>query len=251
MSMPSNQIWIENIIDKYYDLIKMPIHYFHIGEGEHIFARKHIDTWLDTGRRIYVHLYYQHDRVNEDYQNFLENLAKLKEEIEEGKKPSQNLFNNYSKYLIITNTSNKVTRVEYNNEKILTYQKKYCGFYCLLSPNVKDAIEALKIYRNRDNAEKCFDDLKNSVDSNLTRVHTTTRIEARIFIQFLSLIYTSKIRSMLQKSSPIKNMSLQEIFDDLNILIRTKIKRGFGSICTEADKRTQKILDWFEIQWPL
>jgi transposase len=190
--------------------------------------------------------------VNNDYKEFLCNIKILKEQLESGNAPNKFLINNYSKYLIINNSSKKGVRVAFDNDQILKYQKKYCGFFCLLSPNIKEAIEALKIYRNRDKVEKCFDDLKNTVDSRRLRVHTSERLDARIFIQFLSLIYASKIRALLLEDSKasIKHLSLDEIFDDLKILTQTQIKEKYGKLYCEADKETNKILDCFGLRWP-
>jgi transposase len=251
MSLPSNRTWVEKIIDQYFDLIKFPEFQFHIGEGETIFAIKHITSWLDTGRRVYLHIFYQHEHVNNDYKDFLENINTLKEEIEAGKTPSNFLTKNYIKYLLIKDTPIKGRRVDYNSENILKYKKKYCGFFCLLSPNIINPIEAIKIYRNRDNVEKYFDDLKNLIDSNRLRVHASDKLEARIFIQFLSLVFTTKLRSKLQKcDTPVKNLSLVDIFDCLEILTQTTIKGRYGKLFTEADKETKKILDFFKIAWP-
>jgi transposase len=94
----------------------------------------------------------------------------------------------------------------------------------LLSPNINNSLDAIKIYRERDNVEKAFDDLKNTFDLKRLRIHSSDRLEARIFIQFISLIYSSKLREMLRDcKTSLKYMSLEEIFDALEILVQTTI----------------------------
>jgi transposase len=106
ISLPSCRKWIEKLIDKFFDMIKLPKNHYHIGDGETIFAithiaSKHIARWTKPKKCIYLHIIYQHDKVNTDYKTFLDNINKLKEQIEQGWKQDKFLKNNYSKYLKI------------------------------------------------------------------------------------------------------------------------------------------------------
>ena len=49
--------------------------------------------------------------------------------------------------------------VDYALKKDTTGEKpKYSGFFALLSTHIKDPVEALQVYREKDVVEKCFDD---------------------------------------------------------------------------------------------
>jgi transposase len=63
-----------------------------------------------------------------------------------------------------------------------------------LSNDIKDPVEALRVYRNRDSVEKAFDDLKNQLDMKRLRIHNSVAMDGRIFVQFISLIYMSALR---------------------------------------------------------
>jgi transposase len=122
--------------------------------------------------------------------------------------------------LIITKNTKKWLYIELDNDNILTC-KKYRVFFCILSPNIKDPVEAIKLYRNRDKVEKSFDDLKKSLDTKRLRVHTSFRMESHTFLQFLSLIYETKIRLMLEDCpTSLKYSIVNEILDDLEILLK-------------------------------
>ncbi|MDR2457477.1 MAG: hypothetical protein LBD41_03245 [Clostridiales Family XIII bacterium] len=165
MSLPSSRNWIETIIDIFYDNMLSPDNYRQIGDGESISAIKHVMTFAKTGKRVYLHFFYNLSNKNTEFQEFIDNISKLKEILESNNKPDKYLMVNYGKYLVFTKTPKRGLKVNYDHPKIEKYQKRYCGFFCLLSPNIKNPIEALKIYRSRDKVEKSFDDFKNSLDS--------------------------------------------------------------------------------------
>ena len=71
---------------------------------------------------------------------------------------------------------------------------KYAGFFCILSNKFKEAKDAIECYRRRDMVENSFDDLKNGLDMNRLRVHTAQRMDARLFIQFLALVFINERR---------------------------------------------------------
>jgi hypothetical protein len=251
MSIPSKRSWVEKEIDKYYDLIKLPEHYHQIGNGDSIFAKCVKLKWMHTNKNVYLHIYFSHDKVKDDYQTFLNNITKLKEQYETQIKPDTYLVNNYSKYLIINNTKSKGLSIKYNNKEISTYQNKYSGFFCLLSPSIHNPFDAIQIYRNRDKVEKSFDDLKNSLDGKRFRVDSSSKMQCKAFVHFLSLIYKAKFRSMLQPcTTSVKYLSESEIIDDLKGLSKIKISEDSGQIFTSADKRTKQILEFFKIKWP-
>ncbi|MDR2367215.1 MAG: transposase [Deltaproteobacteria bacterium] len=251
MSLPSSINWIETIIDIYYDNMLSPDNYHQIIDGESISAIKHVMAFAKTDKSVYLHIFYNPSNKNSEFQEFIDNVTKLKEIIESNNKSDKYLMVNYEKYLLVIKTAKSGIKVEYNHQKIEKYKQRYSGFFCLLSPNIKDPIEALKIYRSRDKAEKYFDDLKNSLDSKRLMVNTASRMEGRIFIQFISLIFKTQLRKMLDEcNTAIKHLSTNDVLDSLKILSITSKTGKHTKLYSEADKRTILILDFFGIEWP-
>jgi hypothetical protein len=64
---------------------------------------------------------------------------------------------------------------------------------------VKDPIEALQIYRDKDVdvVEKSFDDLKNQLDMKHLRMHRSAAVDGRLFVQFITLIYMSAFKARI------------------------------------------------------
>jgi hypothetical protein len=107
-----NRKWLENIIDGYYDMIKFPNHKFHLGEGESVFCARHIMKWRYFNNKIYLHIFYQHDKDNLDCHEFLNNINRLKEQLELGCFLDSHLKKYYIKYLTIHKKTKIIVKVE-------------------------------------------------------------------------------------------------------------------------------------------
>jgi transposase len=241
--------WLEDIIDLYYDKIQFPENYYQVNDHEAIFAISHLYKWKDPNKRVYIHLFYQHDKEADNYQKFINKLLKIKNDFENNKEDKK-IIKDYAKYLIINISKNGSRQISFNHDAIIRYRKRYAGFNCLLSNNIKDTIEALKIYRNRDIVENCFDDLKNSLDMKRIRVHTSTTMDTRLFIQFLSLILFSQIRNIANKHKIVKNLTVREILEDLESLVRISFEGRYKKLFSEIYPRQQAILEAFDLHWP-
>ena len=61
----------------------------------------------------------------------------------------------------------------------------------LLTSDIKDPLEALMVYRDRDAVEKCFDALKNQLDMKHLRIYNSTSMGGKLFVQFIAFILMS------------------------------------------------------------
>jgi transposase len=157
----------------------------------------------------------------------------------------------YKKYLIITKKATeqgeKVEAVNFNHEAIEAARKRF-GKFCLMSSNEGNALEVLRIYRDREVVESHFDDLKNTLDSNRFRVHTSQAMKSRIFLQFLALILTNYIRKKVREVAELKHFSMRELVKKLETL--RKITVGERSFVVESSAVQRRILDTFDIPIP-
>jgi transposase len=244
MSLPSHKVWIEDIIDKFYDEITYPENFVQISEDETIFAKRDIYIWPNHKKRLYIYIYYQHKKEIEKNVEFLKNIINLKEQIENND-INKRLFEKYSRYLIITNK-----KVLFNHAETENFQKKYSSFFCLLSSKKYDPLQALMLYRQRNIVENSFDNLKNEIDCKRLRVHSEKAIESRLFLQFIALILTTKISTLKNNNFKLKYLSVRELFDNLETLIKTTFKHKYGAIYSESDQLQRDILENFGYSWP-
>jgi len=114
------------------------------------------------------------------------------------------------------------------------------GYVIILSSRNMNPKKIVLLYRNKDCVEKCFDNMKNELNANRLRVHSTESMEGRLFITFMSLILSSWIHKTMREKTLSKKYTLGEIIYELKKLkmIQLQNKR---KVLTEITK-TQKEL---------
>ena len=111
--------------------------------------------------------------------------------------------------------------------------KRNYGYFALLSNEIKDASEALEIYRNKDLVEKAFENLKERLNLRRVAVSSEQSLDGKLFVQFIALIFLSHITKKMQENKLFKDYTLQEILDDLDVIECFEVpgqKRQLGEI---------------------
>ena len=139
-------------------------------------------------RRIYVHIYFNLSRQNDDKTAYEKDLYELKELVENGT-PVDELTpaaqDKFNKYFTLKKWGNKVTITAKN--KVIQEANKYHGYFVLLSNKEKDPFECLRKYRKRETIESFFEAEKQHADGTRARVWGTDTLRGRMFVQFVSL----------------------------------------------------------------
>jgi len=245
IAVPTRLKWVQEIIDGIDHDIQNPEHYWDFN-GEILYTCTRLYYWGDNRRRGYVHIYYNSHIAAEAADKFNRELLEYKEELESGNLVKEHQ-DAYDTFFIIKDTPVRGRKVSFNNDMVQKYRNKYSGYYVLFSNDIKDSVEALQIYRNKDSVEKCFGDLKNRLDMKRLRIHSASVMESRIFVQFISLIYMSELRNMMRRSELDKKYSAREILLEMETLSEIKYSGKYGKIYTEATKQQKEILSKFNI----
>ncbi|HAV10214.1 MAG TPA: transposase, partial [Dehalococcoidia bacterium] len=124
------------------------------------------------------------------------------------------------------------------------------GFYVLLTNDIKDPVEALQVYRNKDSVEKCFDDLKNQLDMKRLRVHSSPAMDGRLFVQFIALIYMSALRKKMKETGLIDKYTVQELLLEMETLTQVRYSGKYGQILTEITKPQRLIMERLKVSAP-
>ena len=248
LMVPTGRVWVRNIIDQYYETIASPEYYRQTSENEVLYMISHLYQWGE--RRCYAHLYYNASRAAEDFDKLNQRLIRCKAELEaEDLQDSNQEF--YERFFIIKRTPKRGLSVNYNEIEIQKYRKRYAGFSCILT-NVKvDSGELLEVYRRKDIVENCFDDLKNSLDMKRLRMHSSTTMDSRLFIQFLALILISRIRTVATEAKQNKKMRLmtvREIMEAMECIVRITYPGRHGSTISERFPLQRSIIDAFGLE---
>ncbi len=180
------------------------------------------------------------------YDSFIDDLLTYKTELESGKIIKKH-EHYYQQFFIVKETPKRGLKISYNNEAIEAYRNRYSGFFALFTNDIKDSVEALQVYRDKDVVEKCFDDMKSTLDMKRLRMHTSKTVDSRLFIQFLSLIYVSQIRKILREHKMIKKYTVQSLMNELESLTDIRFSGKYGHMYSEVTKAQREILGAFSI----
>ena len=248
LMVPTGRVWIRNIIDQYYETITSPEHYRQTGENEVLYMISHLYKWGE--RRCYAHLYYNATRAAEDFDKLNQRLVRCREELqtEELKESNQEL---YERFFIVKRTPERGLSVKYNDVEIQKYRKRYAGFSCVLTNVKTDSGELLETYRRKDIVENCFDDLKNSLDMKRLRIHSSTTMDSRLFVQFLALILISRVRTVAAEAKQNKKMrfmTVREIMEAMECIVRITYSGRHGCTISELAPLQRDIVDAFDLQ---
>jgi len=249
LSVPLNNLWIQQAIDEIYDTIQGPDHYRMI-DDEVLYVHSTLHPWGEDRRRCYLHLYYNAEMKAHAVDRFNRELIAYKEELESGKPKAENK-EQYDTFFIITTTPKQGMKVSYNNEAVDHYIKRYAGFQAIFTTRFKDPVEALQVYRDKDIVEKCFDDLKNNLDMKRLRMHTIETVDGRLFVQFIALIFTSALRREMRKSKLIEKYTVRELLLEMDPLTKIRYSGKYGQILTEITKPQREILELLNIESPV
>lgn len=165
---------------------------------------------------MYLHLYYSSERALEDENTFHNRLAGWQKGLENDERhPAHE--KHYRKYFDVKRTPVRGVTVT-AKEAALEEAKWNYGYFALVSNDVKNAVEALEIYRSRDLAEKAFDNLKERLNLRRLAVSSEQSLDGKLFVEFIALIFLSCITRKMQNAKLFKDFTLQGVLDELDAI---------------------------------
>ncbi len=248
IAVPNHLKWVQRIIDQNRDTIQDPECYRKL-EGEVLYVRTRLYPWGEQRRRCYVHLYYNSFTAAAAVDGFTEELLACKEELETGR-PVPEHEEAYQKFFFVKETPVRGQKVLFNNEAIAKYRNRYTGFYVILTNDIKDPVQALEVYRDKDAIEKCFDDLKNQLDMKRLRVQSSSAMDGRLFVQFIALILISALRKKMRDTGLIEKHTPRELLQEMGTLTRIRYSGRYGQILTEVTRPQRQIMEKLNVQLP-
>ena len=198
------------------------------------------------GHVCYRHVYFDHEKATNEREKFDLRLKQCYDELESGKidKANQSF---YDKFFIVKETPKRGRKVLYNEDAIQDAYNNNIGWFVLISNYIKDAEEALLLYRLKDAVEKAFDDLKNSLDADRLRIHSDKALHGRIFIQFIALIIMSQLRVIMKQHSEFSNYNVHELVGAMKTLKLVSIDGIKKKYTTEFSPMQKTIVDIFDL----
>ncbi len=246
IGIPTSLKWVREEIDLIRDKVDGPESLKFVGK-QAIYVYSRLKSWGDTGRRCYFHLFYDEQKFADDKIAFNTALLTYKEELEQGRRVPEH-EEAYSTLFTCHTTPKRGLKVSFNNDAIEAARKKYVGYQAILSTKFKDPLEALKVYREKDAVEKCFDDLKNELDMNRLRVHNACRMQSRMFVQFIALILLSQVRKVIREKMPKSGYTAKGLMMEMESLTTIRYSGKYNNKLTETTKSQREILAAFGVE---
>ena len=123
------------------------------------------------------------------------------------------------------------------------------GKTILISSTKRSWDEVLSLYRERDEVEKKFDDLKNELEVMPLRVQKLATLQGLLFIFFLSLILRAMLLRRARNAKLLEKSSIEEILMELAKIRAVNV--GGKWRLTEISKKQRTILEKMEISIPV
>ncbi len=153
----------------------------------------------------------------------------------------------HEKFFFTKETSVRGIKMEYNEEAISEHKRSRTGWFVLATNDIRDKVRALEVYRNKDSVEKCFDDLKNDLDMKRIRMHSAVAMEGRIFIQFISLLITTRLKQVINEAGWFKDHDLQEGLNEMKTVRTVSIQGGRKKYTTELTQFQKQIFELYHL----
>jgi transposase len=123
------------------------------------------------------------------------------------------------------------------------------GKTILLSATKRSWDEALSLYRERDEVEKKFDELKNELEVMPLRVQKIETLQGLLFVFFISLILRALLLRRARDAQLLDKSSIEEIFMELAKLRAVKV--GGKWRLTEISKKQRTLFEKLKIGVPV
>ena len=181
-------------------------------------TKKQSGETISGKRRIYIHLYYNASRAAEDRIGLNVLLDTLEHELLSGKRSPEH-EKQYEKFYTIQETPARGVSIEPKQEAIDRAEQNY-GYFALISNGIKDPLEALELYRAKDLIEKAFGSLKERLNMRRQFVSSEDSLDGKLFVQFLALIYLTRIQKTMLDQNLYKTHTLRALLDELDVIQR-------------------------------
>jgi hypothetical protein len=195
-----------------------------------------------------VHVLFCQDLVGSQWDKFMEKLNIEYERLMADEKAMP--VSEVEQYFIIERKKwGRKRTVEFHMKNIAKHRDAYAGHICFITNDrtISIAKDALTEYSTRDYIEKDFDEMKNELDMCRIRVHTDSRMKARLLIQFIAEICIREIRVRLRESEECRKMTRKQISSHIQGIYKIKFTGKYKNVCPELSKSQRAILKALEL----
>jgi transposase len=203
----------------------------------------------NSKQKLFTHIFCNVELASQTRNNLFRHITKLKNEAL--KNPDNDEYSNeFKKYLIIRKSDKIETKHTVNiRYDVVENALQLTGWLVLVSNYIRQAEEAINIYRSKDVVEKGFLRMKNCLDLARLRIHSDNSMQNKIFIGFIALILTAYIHKVMTDNDLYRIMTMKKLIKTLEKLHVQHIKGN--SIMFPLTKEQKAIFKVFGLNEPL
>ena len=217
--------FIKKHLDEVYDDIRM---FNNFDEGINTYGytvkaewnytqdRPYIGDSVRDKRRIYIHYYYSIETGADEELAFDKRIAGLCQELLDGKYIEAHK-NAYQQFFEVNDTPVRGHQVYYKEDAIKE-ERRYLGYFTLITNEKMDAFTALHLYRMKDIIEKGFGNLKERLNMRRLLVSSEKGLDGKIFTEFVALILISCLDHKMKETDLYKSYTMQQLLDKLDVI---------------------------------
>ena len=192
----------------------------------------------------YIHIYYNELKAAVERENIEAKVERISNLLKKnvGKKKDYNEYNHY--FDLIYKDGFFVTAIP--KDDVIEKEKEYCGYFVIVSSKETSALEALTLYKSRDESEKLFLSDKSFLSGKAFRVQSDAAIKTKTLISFIALIIRNKIHTYLSNyiDNTHNNQNYLNVESTIKELEKIEMIKGNDDIyrLDHALSKTQKVI---------
>jgi len=207
LAMPFSNNFATAQVDNVRECIDLAENNINIGEDS-ILGLARQSQWGEN-QTINVHVFYNFVKAAIAKRDLYSKVTSLVQSAKNDptNKEKKKVFN---KYLTINKNDNADYSVQISQDAI-NAELAHSGWLVTVSNCIKNAAEAIKIYRAKDVVEKGFYRLKNSLELGRLRVHSEEAMQNKLFVGFIALIIMSYIHCVMLDNGLYNKMTMKKL----------------------------------------
>jgi Transposase len=131
-------------------------------------------------------------------------------------------------------------------QKAVTQRVNRMGRFILLYSGEMDWLTCLTLYRQRDAVEKCYDVMKNDLETLPLNLRTEETLRGYLFVSFLALVLRMRLQMMMKETGLVKQYSVQKLLLELEKIKIFELSSG-DMMVSEVTKKNRGILAAFDL----
>ena len=246
--VPSTVGWQKKMIAEHKASLLSPRNAIELEDGQLVYG-KTVFKMTEYGRTWY-HIFFDAARKTKVIDDFMRRLRRCKDELVDGRMVERNKTM-YETYFRVSEDPKRGRVVEYNDKAVNDFIENDSCYWVLMSTSQKDTRKSLLEYRDRNDVEVGFDDVKNAEDMRRLRNHNERTIKGKMFVVFIALILLTKLRMEVRKVEPKDRhyWSERDFLEKVDTYTRIHFENKYRDVYTIPTSAQKDIFDFFHLEY--